>query len=145
MRKIYQELLAKEGMDKDNEMYRNIDRVFNTSSKALQRQRQEMKENNVKLCRLSRFMDEEGFYLDNIPSEEDIEERIIHEIELDALRECLSKLSVEDQELLFRVYGYGRGEITKIATERNVSYMSVYRRIRKLITVLRKMMEDRDF
>ena len=74
MRKIYQELLAKEGMDKENEMYRNIDRVFNTSSKALQRQRQEMKENNVKLCRLSRFMDEEGFYLDNIPSEEDVEE-----------------------------------------------------------------------
>ena len=104
-----------------------------------------MKENNVKLCRLSRFMDEEGFYLDNIPSEEDIEERIIHEIELDALRECLSKLSAEDQELLFRVYGYGRGEISKIATERSVSYMSVYRRLRKLITVLRKMMEDRDF
>lgn len=145
MKEIYRKQLKNEGYDKDSEMYKGIERVFNTSCKAMQRERAEIKECGVKLNRLSAFTNAEGEYLDVFPVDNDLEERILHAVELDALRICISQLPVDDQRLLYRVFSGDYGEMAVIAAEAGASYVSVYKRVRRLIRKLRIMMTDMGF
>ena len=145
MKKIYREQLKAEGYGENSEVYKGMERFVNTSCRALQRERAVIKESGIKICTMSKLLDDNGSIFDSIPTDEDIEERILHEIELDALRECISELPVDDQELLIRVFSYGRGGFTIVARESGIPYQTLYRRVQRIIKTLRKMMIDRNY
>ena len=140
MKKFYRKAMEDAGYPEGSEKYKKIDQCFNTSLRAYQRDYAERRKLAITFKRLSTFIGDDSNSNECFASDEDVEEKILHEIELDQLRECLNRLSREDKELLLRYYGGERGELAKIARELGVSYEDIRYRIKKLIKRLRRMM-----
>lgn len=145
MKMFYRKALLAEGFDEKSEKYKEIDKCFNTDLRAYQRDRQTRAELGITFNRLSTFIGEDADSNDCFASDEDVEEKILHEIELERLRDCLNKLPVEDRELLLRYYGGPHGELKKIATERGVPYKGLHKKVKRLLKKLRVMMDNPDF
>lgn len=140
MKKFYRKALLREGFDENSEKYKEINRYFNRSSRQYQRDRKRREQLEVTFNSLSSFVNEDGELLDIFPSDENVEEKIMHEMELERLRDCLNRLPKEDRDLLYRVYGGDYGAIAEISREMGVSYNDLYYRIKKLLNRLRIMM-----
>lgn len=75
--------------------------------------------------------------IDFIDQDFDLEELIIHKLELDRLNECLEQLPAEDREFILSVYsehGYAR----RYAKEHGMSDMAVSRKKAALLRTLRE-------
>lgn len=75
--------------------------------------------------------------MDFVDEDFDLEELIIHKLDLDRLNRCLDELSVEDREFILSVYaehGYAR----RYAKEHSMSEMAVSRKKSALVKKLRE-------
>lgn len=142
MKMFYRNALLKDGFDENSEKYRDMERFFDRQKKIMKRDRRRRKRAGITFVPMSQLVDLKGNPLD-FASDEAAEENILHEIELEDLRDCLNELPVEDKELLLRVYDGKYGEMAKIARELGVSYNDLNYRVKKLIKKLREMMREK--
>lgn len=75
--------------------------------------------------------------MDFVDENFDLEELIIHKLELDRLNECLDELPVDDREFILSVYAE-RGYARRYAKEHGMSDMAVSRKKTALLKVLRE-------
>lgn len=143
MKYKYHKALLAEGFDKESEMYREIQKVFDNEAKKFAYDRGLREEMGITFNRLSMFIGEDADSNDCFSSDEDVEEMILHEIELDELRECLNRLHQDDKDLLLAYYGGAHGDVAKLARERGIRSKRLYKRIPRLIRKLRIMMQEK--
>ena len=144
MKMFYRNALLQEGFDESSEKYRQIERYTDLQKKRMKRDRERREREGITFVPMSQLVDPDGKEID-YPSEENVEEKILHEIELEDLRECLNELPHEDKELLMRVYSGERGEKTRISKELGISYDDLNYRVKKLIKKLREMMREKGY
>lgn len=145
MKFAYHKALLLEGYDEKSEKYMAIKRFFDNESKKLAYDRKIREEKGIVFNSLTAFICEEANSFDCFASDENVEERILHEIELEEMLECLNRLPREDRELLLGYFSGEHGEVARIARERDVNSKQLYRRIPKLVARIRTMMEERGY
>ena len=144
MKMFYRNAMEAAGYGIESEKYREMERYFDLQKKRLKRDRAKRQNAGITFVPMSQLVDLEGNPID-IPSDEVAEEKILHEIELEDLRECLDKLPKEDKALLLRVFDGERGEKAQIARDLGVSYNDLNYRVKKLIKTLREMMREKGY
>lgn len=145
MKFAYHKALLLEGYDEKSEKYKAIRRFFDSESKRLAYDRRIREEKGIVFNSLTAFVGEESNSFDCFASDEDVEERVIHEIEIEEMHECLNRLRKEDRELLLGYFSGEHGAVARIARTRGVDSKCLYRRIPKLIAVMRSMMKERGY
>ena len=79
----------------------------------------------------------DGDDMDFVDREFDLEELIIHKMELEKLDSCLAELSADDREFLLTVFS-GRGGAQRYVETHKTSKASVARRKKRLLEQLRE-------
>lgn len=74
---------------------------------------------------------------DAIPNEEDLEEKIIHEMMLEHLAVAFASLDSDEQELLTTLYGENIS-IRSLASQRGIHYSTLTYQVRKIIEKMKK-------
>ena len=143
MNYIYHKALLLEGYDETSEKYKAINRFFDRESKRMLYERKMREKSGIVFNSLTAFIGEESNSFDCFASDENVEERVLHEIEMEELQKCLNKLSREDRELLLGYFSGEHGAVAGIARIRGVDSKQLYKKIPKLISMMRTMMEER--
>ena len=141
MDKKYHKALIRAGFTEESETYRKIKRELDRENKAYRRDKKRREKAGIIFNSTSAITDDDGNPYDFIASEDDVEERILHEIELQRMRICLAKLPKEDQDFLRRLYQGGYSELSRIAREWGIPRKTLEYRREKLLKKLRKMMD----
>lgn len=144
MELFYHYALLNEGYTEDSEMYKEIERMTDAGKKQVKRGRAKREEMGIDLILTSTLGSRED-EKEDIPSEEDLEEKIIHKIELEDLMKCFALLTPEEQDLL-RKYSEGEyGIVKKLSSEMGIPYNDLYYRINKIKQKMKKLMADRGY
>ena len=144
MELFYHYALLDAGYTEESEMYREIERMTDCCKKQVKRGRAKREELDIDLILTSTLSGRED-QSEDIPADENLEERIIHKIELEDLMKCFSLLSHDEQELL-RKYSEGEyGIVKQLAEEMGLSYNDVYYRIAKVKKKMKKLMAMRGY
>ena len=144
MKYKYHKALLAEGYNKESKMYREIQRVFDNEAKRFAYDRGLREKMGITFNRLSMFIGEDANSNDCFASDEDVEEKILLEIELDELRECLNRLPRDDKELLLTYFGGVHGDVAKLARKRGIRSKNLYKKIPRLVKTLRIMMQEKN-
>lgn len=136
---LYENACKEAGLTEEE--IKKIRRIFDADNKRYRRDKEAREKAGIVFNSLSAYEDEFGSLSIKDPHQEDVEDRILHEIELENLRVCLKELPEDDRGFLFKLFG-GRGSETALAKELGVSRASVQRRKARLIKLLRKMMKE---
>ncbi len=144
MNLFYRYALLNAGYTEDSEMYQEIERMTDTGKKQVKRGREKREELEIDLILTSTLNSRED-EKEDIPSDENLEEMIIHKIELEDLMKCFALLTPEEQDLL-RKYSEGEyGIVKQLADEMGLSYNDIYYRINKIKKKMRKLMAERGY
>lgn len=143
MKMFYHNALLAEGFDENSEMYKEIEKLFNRESKRFQRDRKEREECGITFNYFSEF-EKDGVPYDCFPSDENVEEKILHGIELEALRECVYELPKDDRDFLIKIF---KDEIPLrvLAADMGVNHQNLMYRRDKLLKLLREKMAKKKF
>ena len=144
MKMFYRNAMEDAGYGMESEKYREMERYFDLQKKRMKRDRESRDVEGITFVPMSQLVDPDGKEID-YPSGENVEEKILHEIELEDLRECLSEIPKEDKELLMRVFAGERGEMARVSRELGVSYNDLNYKVKKLIKKLREMMREKGY
>ena len=139
MNKYYHKALLAAGYSKDSEEYRKVERFFNRENKKFRRRKKTQANHEIVFNYTSSFIADEEDQFDCFPSDEDVEEKVFHEIEMEAFRECLSKLPESDRRFLLDIYR-GDRSLRDIASEKGVTHQALMKRRDRLFKRIRKMM-----
>ena len=142
MNSEYYEMMMKAGYTEKTEMFKKVERVLDREKKAFERDVRRREVAGIVFNNFSSFCDEEGESIDCFEAEVDLEEEVIHKIEIERLHKCLTKLPEDDQAFLMRIFSSDRGELMKISQETGINHSTLSCRKRKLLSVLKKMMEE---
>ena len=99
----------------------------------------------ITLNSLSAFSGEDGSSFDFIATDEDIEESVLHRIEMDAFIECLNELPKKDREFLLELYSGQRGVLAEMERTLGISHNTLIYRRKKLQNILRQKMRDKNY
>lgn len=144
MELFYRYALLDAGYTEDSKMYKEIERMTDAGKKQVKRGRAKREEMEIDLILTSTLGSRED-EKEDIPSEEDLEEKIIHKIELEDLMKCFALLTPEEQDLL-RKYSEGEyGIVKKLSSEMGIPYNDLYYRINKIKQKMKKLMADRGY
>ena len=144
MKMFYRNAMEAAGYGIESEKYHEMERYFDLQKKRMKRDRERRDVEGITFVPMSQLVDPDGKEID-YPSGENVEEKILHEIELEDLRECLSEIPKEDKELLMRVFAGERGEMARVSRELGVSYNDLNYKVKKLIKKLREMMREKGY
>lgn len=145
MKYMYHKALLLEGYDEKSEKYKAIRRFFDSESKRLAYDRRIREEKGIVFNSLTAFIGEDSNSFDCFASDENVEERILHAIEIEEMLECLNSFSEEDKSLLLGYFSGEYGEVARIARKRGVDSKQLYKRIPKLVSKIRTMMKERGY
>ena len=144
MKMFYRNAMETAGYGIESEKYREMERYFDLQKKRMKRDRERRESEGITFIPMSQLVDPDGKEID-YPSGENVEEKILHEIELEDLRECLNEIPKDDKELLMRVFAGERGEMAKVSRELGISYNDLNYKVKKLIKKLREMMREKGY
>lgn len=96
---------------------------------------------SVSADRLDEIGDKEE--MDFVDEDFDLEELIIHKLEIDRLNECLEELPAEDREFILSVYAE-RGYARRYAKEHGMNEMAVSRKKAALLQTLREKIFEKN-
>ena len=144
MNRYYHKTMLAAGYGKNSEEYKKLNRVLNQENKKFRRKKKSQEKHEIIFNYMSSFTDEEEDNFDCFASDEDVEEKVFHEIEMDAFRKCLRELSNEDREFLMMLYR-GDRSIRQISRDTGIAFSSLIYRRDKLFNLLRKKMLAKKF
>lgn len=114
---IYKYYLACREAGLSEEEIREIDQVFDRDKKKVAYEKAVREEEGIVFNSLSSFLDKDGEEIDFPSYEEDVAEKVLHQIEIDLVTECLHELPKEDMEFLYRLHSGERGAETRLMKE----------------------------
>lgn len=139
MNKYYHKAMLAAGYSKDSEEYKKVERFFNRENMKLRRRKKTQENHEIIFNYMSSFNDDEEDQFDCFQSDEDVEEMVLHEIEMEAFRECLRKLPERDRKFLIDIYR-GDRSLRDIAKDKGVSHQALMKRRDRLFKRIREMM-----
>ena len=139
MRIEYERACIEAGMPEEKIM--EIRRLFDADYKRLKREKQERKEAGVVYYSLEhlRNPDGESCYFEIPDPNMDVEQRVLHELELEQLREILNRLSPRDKQFILDCYAAEWGEEKDIAEKYGITIATAYQRKRRIVLKLREL------
>lgn len=141
MKMFYRKALMKAGFDKNSKMYKDIDRIFDWEKKKLKREREQRRREGITFVPVFSMEDDDGNLMD-LPSPENFIEEIEHKADIELLRKSLKQIPEDDAQMLLRIYGSERGEMTKISKETGIPLSTLHKHIRFLLDLLKQIMEN---
>lgn len=145
MKYKYHKALLDAGYDQGSKMYKNVRKIFDRDSKKKRYELQVRRKLGITLNSLSAFSGEDGSSFDFIATDEDIEESVLHRIEMDAFIECLNELPKKDREFLLELYSGQRGVLAEMERTLGISHNTLIYRRKKLQNILRQKMRDKNY
>lgn len=144
MKMFYRDALLAAGYDEKSEMFKEVNKIFDSEAKKHKRDRERDEELGITVNHLSAFEDEDGNPCEFFSTDENVEEKILHEIELEALRECVFELSADDRYFLMKLY---KDEIPlrQLAKTMGVNHQKLMYRRDKLLKLLRQKMSQKKY
>lgn len=139
---VFYERACKEAGLSEEEIAK-IRRVFDSEAKRNKRDREAKEKEGIVITHLEAYRDSEGEEIALPVYQESVEETILKEMELQALRECLSELPEDDRKFLFAIFSGERGALAKIEKETGIPHNSLIYRKEKLLKTLRKKMSKK--
>lgn len=114
---IYKYYLACKEAGLSDEKIREIDQVFDRDKKKVAYDKAVREEEGIVFNSLSSFLDKDGEEIEFPACEEDVAEKVLRQIEIDLMTECLHELPKEDMEFLYRLFSGDRGIETQMRNE----------------------------
>ena len=86
--------------------------------------------------------DHDGHFEESVVDEEiDVEKIVQTQIMIDAVRAALSKLNVEEREIIEKLY-YDDESVRSVAKKNNISHPALIKKRNKILEKLKKLLED---
>ena len=145
MKYSYHKALLEEGYDENSKMYKDVNKVFDCEAKKHARRLAAQEKCGIVFNLMSAFEGEDGSCFDCFASDEDVEETVLHEIEMQDFHECLLQLSYEDRVFLLRIFNGKRGTLAAMERELGISHNTLLYRKKKLMKILREKMKERNY
>lgn len=139
---VFYEKACKEAGLSEEEI-KKIRRVFDSAAKHNKRDREAKEKEGIVITHLEAYRDENGEEIALPVYQESVEETILHQMELQALRECLQELPNDDREFLYAVFSGERGALSKYAKEKGIPHNTLIYRREKLLKSLREKMSEK--
>ena len=143
MNRYYHKTMLAAGYGKDSEEYKKLNRVLNQETKKFRRKKKSQEKHGIVFNYMSSFTDEEDDIFECFASDEDVEERVLHEIEMEAFRKCLNEIPAEDREFLMSLYR-GDRSLRQVGRDLGIPHNTLIYRRDKLFELLRKKMLGED-
>lgn len=123
------------------EKIREIRKMFDTDYKRVKREKQERKEAGVVYYSLEYLKNPEGdsCYFDIPDPNMDVEQIVMHGLELEQLREILNRISPKDKQFILDCYAAEWGEEKDIAEKYGITCALVAQRKRRILIKLREI------
>lgn len=119
-----------------------IRRFFDAEKKRLSRDKEARDKAGIVFNSLSSLVQPEGSSSSDeyeiADDRANVEEQILHKLELDHLHECLAGLPEDDREFLFALFSGGYGNESRMAKEMGIPRTTLIRRKERLLKQLRE-------
>ncbi len=145
MKYSYHKALLAEGYDENSKMYKDVNKVFDREAKKHARRLAAQEKHGIVINHMSAFEGEDGSIFDCFAADEDVEESVIHAIEMQDFHECLLQLSSEDRVFLLRIFNGKRGTLAAMERELGISHNTLLYRKKKLMKILREKMKEKNY
>jgi DNA-directed RNA polymerase specialized sigma subunit len=136
---IYKYEMACKEAGLSEEQTAEIRKFFDAEKKKLRRDMDAREAEGIVFNSITTFTNnEEDSETFELVSDMNLEEMLIHQMNLENLNDCLQELSADDREFLFIIFSGERGMKAAYAKTHNCSEAAVTRRKNRLMKVLRK-------
>ena len=135
---IYKYYLACKEAGLSDEKIREIDQVFDRDKKKVSYDKKLREEEGIVFNSLSSFLDKDGEEMDFPACEEDVAEKVLRQIEIDMMTECLHELPKEDMDFLYTLFGGDRGIETRMRKELGMTMGEFRWKKKKLLEAVRE-------
>jgi len=139
MNKYYHGKLLAAGYSKDSEEYQKVNRLLDQEGKRFRRKKKSQEQHGIIFNYLSSFTDEEGDEFDCFISDDDVEERVFHELEMEAFHKVLMELPEKDRDFLLAIYEDG-SSLRQVGKDLGIAHTTLLYRRDKLFKLLRQKM-----
>lgn len=143
MNKYYHKTLLAAGYGKDSEEYKKINQFLKKENRKFRLGKKAKEKYGIVFNYLSSFTDDEGNEIESFGSDEDVEEKIFHDLEMEAFHKCLMELSEEDRDFLLAIYKDG-GSLRQVSRDLGIAHTTLLYRRDKLFKLLRQKMLGED-
>ena len=139
MRIEYERACVEAGMSE--EKIKEIRKIFDADYKRLKRQNEAMKREGLDFLSLELLMDPAGdaTAYNFIDPEADVEEEVMHRLDLEHLREVLSRISVKDREFIMDCFNTELGARQTIVEKYGMTLGAIKQKKHKIILKIRKL------
>lgn len=134
---IYKYEIACKEAGLTEEKIAEIRKFFDGEKKKLKRSIQYREEEGIVFNSLT-VMAEEYDEDNSLDAGFDLEETVIHAMELQRLNMCLSELSVDDREFIYAVFSEERGTIARISRETGIPRSTLVDRKERILRTLKE-------
>jgi DNA-directed RNA polymerase specialized sigma24 family protein len=136
---IYKYEMACKEAGLSEEQTAKIRRFFDAEKKKLRRDVEAREAEGIVFNSIATFSnDEEDSETFELVSDVDLEETMIHQMDLEKLNKCLQELSADDREFLYALYGNGYGAESHLARVLGIPRQTLQRRKERLLQTLRE-------
>lgn len=136
---IYKYEIACKEAGLTEEKIAEIRKFFDGEKKKLKRSIQYRAEEGIVFNSLTVMAEEYGGDEDNsLDAGFDLEETVIHAMELQRLNICLNELSVDDREFIYEVFSEERGAIARISRETGIPRSTLVDRKERILRTLKE-------
>ena len=144
MNKYYHKAMLAAGYGKGSEDYKKVNRLLKKENRKFKNDKKAQEKYGVVFNYLSSFTDSEGNEIESFALDEDVEEKILHDLEMEEFHKCLMELPKEDREFLLAIYQDG-GSLRQVGRDLGIAHTTLLYRRDKLFKLLRKKMLGEDF
>ena len=141
MNRYYHRNMLAAGYGKDSSEYKKLNRFLNRENKKYRRKKKSQERHGIVFNSLSAFSDDEGNEIEAFASDEDVEERVLHDLEMQAFHQALMELPKADREFLLAIYRDG-SSLRQISRELGIAHTTLLYRRDKLFKILRRKILD---
>lgn len=136
---IYKYEIACKEAGLTEEKISEIRKFFDGEKKKLKRSIQYREEEGIVFNSLTVMAEEyDGDEDNSLDAGFDLEETVIHAMELQRLNMCLSELSVDDREFIYAVFSEERGTIARISRETGIPRSTLVDRKERILRTLKE-------
>lgn len=124
-----------------DEEIRKIRKIFRDDQERLRYEKQTRKELGITIISLSSLVNEDSRseVIEPADPNVDVENEVMHQIEIDMIRDCLSQMKTEDADFLRELYAGRHGVETAMAKKYNLTRYEFRKKHKQLLSQLKEI------